>query len=211
MSRMPTPGSAADLQSAGDQQGPWLVVIDPQVIFADPSSQWCAPKFEGIVEPVRRLAEAFGERVIVTRWVPPAQKVGSWVPYFEQFPFADEPADHHLFDLVPAAAELAARHTVSEPTFGKWGEQLRAITGPTPHLVLTGVATDCCVISTALPAVDAGAQVTVVSDGCAGSDDTNHQRALDVMALYAPQLFVVTSQEFLDSPDTAGAPSRPQG
>ncbi|USQ80668.1 cysteine hydrolase family protein [Ornithinimicrobium faecis] len=208
---MPTPGSAADLQSAGDQQGPWLVVIDPQVIFADPSSQWCAPKFEGIVEPVRQLAEAFGERVIVTRWVPPAQKAGSWVPYFEQFPFADEPADHHLFDLVPAAAELAARHTVSEPTFGKWGEQLRAITGPTPHLVLTGVATDCCVISTALPAVDAGAQVTVVSDGCAGSDDTNHQRALDVMALYAPQLFVVTSQEFLDNPDTAGAPSRPQG
>ena len=176
----------------------WLVVIDPQVIFADPSSQWCAPRFAEIVEPVRLLAQAFGDRVIVTRWVPPETKVGSWVPYFETFPFADEAPDHALFDLVPAAVQLGARHTVSEPTFGKWGQQLTAITGPTPHLVLTGVATDCCVISTALPALDAGASVTVVSDACAGSDDTNHQRALDVMGLYVPQLAVTTSRELLD-------------
>lgn len=176
----------------------WLVVIDPQVIFADPGSEWAAPRFQEIVEPVARLAAAFGDRVVVTRWVPPAQKQGSWVPYFEKFTFADQAPDHHLFDLVPAATELGARHTVSEPTFGKWGEQLQAITGPTPHLVLAGVSTDCCVISTALPAIDAGAQVTVVSDACAGSDDDNHQRALDAMALYAPQLFVHTSDEVLE-------------
>lgn len=187
----------ADVQASAGTD-PWLVVVDPQVIFADPDSTWAAPRFEEIVEPLRRLTTAFGDRVIVTRWVPPQEKVGSWVPYFEQFAFADQPADHQLFELVPAAAELNAPHTVSEPTFGKWGEQLRGITGPTPHLVLSGVATDCCVLSTALPAVDAGAQVTVVSDACAGSDDDNHQRALDAMALYAPQLFVVTSQEFLD-------------
>lgn len=176
---------------------PWLVVIDPQVIFADPSSDWAAPRFAEIVEPLGRLAAAFGERVIVTRWVPPEAKTGSWVPYFEEFSFADKPPSDPLFDLVPAAAALNARHTLAEPTFGKWGDQLRAITGDSPHLVLTGVSTDCCVISTALPAIDAGAQVTVVSDACAGSDDDNHQRALDAMALYAPQLFVHTSGEVL--------------
>lgn len=217
MSSMPTAGSAgpgqasdaspehqgrprsgpADVESAADTDR-WLVVVDPQVIFADPGSTWAAPRFQEIIEPLQRLATAFGDRVIVTRWVPPERKIGSWVPYFEQFAFADQPADHHLFDLVPAAAQLEPAHTVSEPTFGKWGEQLRAITGPTPHLVLTGVATDCCVLSTALPAVDAGAQVTLISDACAGSDDENHQRALEAMALYAPQLFVMTTQEFLD-------------
>lgn len=188
-------GPADVAESAGTD--PWLVVIDAQAVFADPGSKWCTPRFEEIVEPVRRLAQHFGDRVILTRWVPPAEKAGSWVPYFEQFTFADQAPDHPLFDLVPAAVDLGARHTVSEPTFGKWGEQLRAITGPTPHLVLTGVATDCCVLSTALPAIDAGAQVSVVSDACAGSDDTSHQRALDAMALYAPQLFVVTADEVL--------------
>ncbi|MCK0110737.1 cysteine hydrolase [Ornithinimicrobium sp. F0845] len=187
------PGDVAS--SAGTD--PWLVVIDAQVIFADPESKWGAPRFPEIVEPVRRLAAAFGDRVVLTRWVPPAQKIGSWVPYFEQFTFADQPPNHRLFDLVPAAADLGARHTLAEPTFGKWGDQLRALTGPTPHLVLAGVATDCCVISTALPAIDDGAQITVVSDACAGSDDTNHQRALDAMALYAPQLFVRTTEQVL--------------
>lgn len=185
----------------------WLVVIDTQVIFADPSSEWCAPQFDRIVEPVRRLAAAFGDRVVVTRWVPPETKTGSWVPYFAQFPFADEPADHPLFDLVPAAADLGARHTVTEATFGKWGDQLRAITGATPHLVLTGVATDCCVLSTALPAVDAGAQVTVVSDACAGSDAASHQRALEAMALYAPQLFVQTTDQVLGTAASGAHPS----
>lgn len=181
--------------SAGTVQ--WLVVVDPQVVFADPESKWAAPRFPEIVEPLRRLAEAFGDRVVVTRWVPPEEKRGSWVPYFEQYAFADQPADHHLFDLVPEAVELHARHTIAEPTFGKWGAQLEAITGPSPHLVLAGVATDCCVLSTALPAIDAGAQVTLVSDACAGSDDASHQRAVDAMAVYAPQLFVLTADEVL--------------
>lgn len=188
-------GPADVSDSAGTD--PWLVLIDAQVVFADPGSEWYAPRFEEIVEPVHRLAKAFGDRVVLTRWVPPAQKVGSWVPYFEQYLFADQPPDHQLFDLVPATAHLGARHTLSEPTFGKWGQQLRDLTGTTPHLVLTGVATDCCVLSTAVPAIDAGAQVTVISDACAGSDDDSHQRALDVMGMYAPQLFVMTSQEYL--------------
>lgn len=210
MSRMPSGGSATeptggtgpqidapDLTGAGAAGDPWLVVIDAQVVFADPGSEWAAPRFGEIVEPVRALAAAFGDRVVLTRWVPPVTKTGSWVPYFQQFTFADQSPDHALFDLVPAATGLGARHTVSEPTFGKWGAQLRALTGPTPHLVLAGVATDCCVLSTALPAIDDGAQVTVVSDACAGSDDEAHQRALDTMAMYAPQLFVRTSQEVL--------------
>src|SRR5690606_38069987 len=187
---------------ADSAQEPWLVVVDPPAIFADPSSQWAAPRFQEIVEPLRRLAAAFGDRVVVTRWVPPETKEGSWVPYFEEFPFADKPPEDPLFDLVPDAEALEVRHTVSEPTFGKWGEQLRAITGRTPHLVLTGVATDCCVVSTALPAIDHGAQVTVVSDACAGSSDENHQQALDTMAVYAPQIFVRTTDEVLEKLDS---------
>ena len=31
----------------------WLVVIDPQRIFASPDSEWGSPMFPDIVEPVR--------------------------------------------------------------------------------------------------------------------------------------------------------------
>ena len=55
--------------------------------------------------------------------------------------------------------------------------------------------TDCCVISTALAAADAGATLTVVTDACAGSTPENHQKALDVMSLYPPQITLATSAE----------------
>ena len=97
---------------------------------------------------------------------------------------------------MPEAQDLATE-VVSLPTFGKWGPALQAITGPTPHLVLAGVSTDCCVVSTALAAADAGATITVVTDACAGSTPENHRSALDVMALYPPQITLATTDEAL--------------
>jgi nicotinamidase-related amidase len=86
---------------------------------------------------------------------------------------------------------------VTATTFGKWVPDLVAITGETPHLVVAGVSTDCCVVSTALAAADAGATLTVVTDACAGSTPGNHRSALDVMALYPPQITLTTTAELL--------------
>ncbi|MCW2739157.1 isochorismatase family protein [Nocardioides sp.] len=174
----------------------WLVVIDPQRIFADPSSQWGSPMFPAIVDPVRRLAAAAGERTVVTRWVPAREPRGSWAAYLEAWPFADVPEDDPLLELVPEMTGVGSE-VVSVPTFGKWGPALQAITGPTPHIVLTGVSTDCCVVSTALAAADAGATITVVTDACAGSTPDNHRAAMDVMALYPPQITLATTAEVL--------------
>lgn len=169
---------------------PWLVVIDAQRIFADPASQWCAPRFAETVEPIRELVKEHAGRVVQTRWVPPPVKSGSWLPYFATFPFADRSPHDSLFDIVDEIAELQLPHTVSEPTFGKWGKGLQAVTGSHAHLVLAGVATDCCVLSTALAAADAGCFVEVVPQACAGSSDEAHERALEAMRLYAPQIEV---------------------
>ena len=174
----------------------WLVVIDPQRIFADAASQWGSPMFPDIVDPVRRLAAA-GERTVVTRWVPAPDPQGSWAAYLSAWPFANVPEGDPLLEVVPELADLGSE-VVSLPTFGKWGYALQAVTGPTPHLVLTGVSTDCCVISTALAAADAGATITVVTDACAGSTPENHRAAMDVMALYPPQITLATTDEVLE-------------
>ena len=174
---------------------PWLVVIDPQRIFASPDSAWGSPMFPAVVEPVRRLAEAYDGRVLVTRWVAPTDPQGSWAPYLRAWPMADVPPDDPAFDVVDDLADLDAQ-VLTATTFGKYAE-IERVTGPTPHLVVAGVATDCCVISTALPAADAGATLTVVTDACAGSTPENHRKALDVMGLYPPQITLATSAEVL--------------
>ena len=177
----------------------WLVAIDLQRVFGDPSSQWRAPRYAAAAANVVRLATTWGGRFVLTRFVAPAEPRGSWVPYYETFPWALQPRDSKLYDLTDEVAALAAgaARVVTATTFGKWGEDLRAVVGDQPTLVVTGVATDCCVISTVLAAADAGADITVVTDACAGSTDENHQKALDVMGLYAPLVSFTTTAELL--------------
>ena len=172
---------------------PWLVVIDMQRVFAA-GSPWASPDYEAAAAGIARLLPHFGERVVFTRYVAPEEPVGAWVPYFEQWPFALVPADDPLYDLT---LESAGHDVVTRTTFGKWGPELAEATGGAAELVLTGVATDCCVLSTALPAADAGVHVRVVADACAGASWEDHQRALDAMALYAPLVELTTVDRLL--------------
>lgn len=175
----------------------WLVVIDPQNIFAAPDSEWGSPFFDDAMANITALAERFGESVLVTRWVPTADRSTSWGEYFAAWPFADKPASDPLYELVPAARALSPHPTLDLPTFGKWGAEIEAVVGRGGRVVLTGVSTDCCVLSTALPAADAGARITVATDACAGSTAENHAAALHVMGLYPPQITLATTAEVL--------------
>ena len=74
---------------------------------------------------------------------------------------------------------------VSVPVELGWG-----LVGPQPRLTLGGVSTDCCIIATALPAADAGATIRVPAAACAGSTLENHAAALQVMALFGPQIVI---------------------
>ncbi|NYG07085.1 nicotinamidase-related amidase [Phycicoccus badiiscoriae] len=178
---------------------PWFVAIDLQRVFGDPSSAWCAPRYATAAANVVRLASAFGDRSVFTRFVAPAEPTGAWVPYYQEFPWALQPAESRLYELTDDVA-ASATTTVVATTFGKWTADLRAVVGEQPSLVVAGVATDCCVVSTVLAAADAGASVTVVTDACAGSSDENHQKALDVMSLYAPLVSLATTAQVLARP-----------
>ena len=181
------------------RNGPaWLVVIDMQVIFARPDSPWATPGFRAAAAGIARLLPAFGERVVYTRFVAPATPTGAWVDYYRDWPFALVPPDAPDYDLVP---ELPAgdHPVVSETTFGKWGPALADAVDGATELVLTGVSTDCCVLSTALAAADAGMHARVVADACAGVSEADHRRALDTMALYGPLLEVVTVADVLSA------------
>jgi nicotinamidase-related amidase len=173
----------------------WLVVVDLQHVFGDEDSPWTAPRFEEIRPRVRRLVEAFGDRVVWTRFVAPAEPVGAWKEYYEQYDFALQPPEAQCYQLVE---DPGGHPVVDATTFGKWGPDLVEVVGQGP-LTVAGVATDCCVISTVLPAADAGVHVRVVTDACAGAGDEEHERALQVMGGYAPLVTFATTDEVLAS------------
>lgn len=170
-----------------------LVVVDLQHVFGDPDSPWTTPRFAEIRPRIRALAAGFGDRVVWTRFIAPAEPVGAWAEYYARYPFALQPPDAELYRLVE---EPGAQPVVSLPTFGKWGPDLVELVGGGP-LTVAGVATDCCVISTVLPAADAGVPVRVVTDACAGSSDDDHDRALRVMSRYTPLVELIPTAEVL--------------
>ena len=174
----------------------WLVVIDMQVVFGEPGSAWFTPGYPTIEPTVERLVDQFGERVVFTRFVAPERPEGAWVAYYEEWPFALVPSNDHLYDLMPAFADSAAQ-VISRPAFGKWDGELAGILGADATMHLVGVSTDCCVLSTALAAADAGVRVRVVADACAGVSDAAHERALTAMALYGPLIELTTAAAVL--------------
>ncbi len=86
---------------------------------------------------------------------------------------------------------------IDRTTFGKWDRETHAAINGSKEIVLVGVSTDCCVISTALAAADGGVHVRAAADACAGVSDEDHRRALDVMALYAPLIEITTVADVL--------------
>jgi nicotinamidase-related amidase len=174
---------------------PWLAVIDMQRVFAEPDSPWLAPRFAEIVGPVKSLVEAFRPRVTFTRFVAPRVPEGAWRAYYAQWPFALQPPDARIYELVDEFAGEPGP-TLDATTFGKWGPDLSARVG-SGTLVLAGVSTDCCVLSTALAAADAGTPVLVAGDACAGADDDSHAATLRLLRLQSPLIEVVTVADVL--------------
>jgi nicotinamidase-related amidase len=192
------------MTGAADPQDPWLGVIDMQRVFGEADSAWFAPRFAEIVGNVAELVDAFRPRVTFTRFVAPEVPAGSWQRYYEQWPFALQPPGARIYELV---AEFSGEPgpTLDATTFSKWNAGLSERVGAGGTLVLAGVSTDCCVLSTAVAAADDGVAVQVVADACAGVNDETHSQALHILRLYAPLIEVVTVAEVLRPPGRPGA------
>ena len=170
----------------------WLVVVDMQVIFGEPTSPWFVPDYPTAEAATVQLIERFGTRVVFTRFVAPEVPKGVWADYYRLWPFAFVPETNRLFDLMPRLAGTKQR-VVSRPTFNKWDAELASIINDGADLILVGVSSDCCVLATALTAADAGRHVLVVGDACAGTSVMHHRRALDTMALFSPHIQIISA------------------
>jgi nicotinamidase-related amidase len=176
----------------------WLMNIDMQRIFGEPVSEWVTPEYASASAGIQRLLGAFESRVCFTRFVAPEQPTGVWIDYYKKWPFALDPANAPLYELTEEFRSIPAT-TVDRTTFGKWDAETDRELGHPAEIVLAGVTTDCCVISTALAAADAGVHVIVAADACAGVTGNDHQRALDIMALYTPLIDIAEVDSILAS------------
>lgn len=167
---------------------PLLAVIDMQRFFA-PGQAWAVPGFDELIAPIDRLVRGYRDRAVFTRFVVPEAPRGSWVAFYQRWPEVVGPDKQALAELVEPWAGRGGP-TLDKPTFSAWGPRLASLLGEDGELVLCGVSTNCCVLATALAAVDAGVTVRVAADACAGDDAAAHERALALLAGFAPQVII---------------------
>lgn len=171
----------------------WLLVIDMQPGFGHPDSPWCTPGYEDCAKKIEKMVEAFEDRVLFTRFVPPEKAEGAWRDYYEQWPFAQDPEMAWIWEVDP---RWKGRLEVDSHRFSKWREA-DAILPVDAVITLCGVATDCCVLGTAVEAVDAGRSLRLVTDACAAGSPGLHDAAVVVMADRAPMVSLTTTDEVL--------------
>lgn len=183
-------------QTRPDPRATRLVVVDMQEAFRAPGSQWSVPRYAGAQDHVAELAERFRGRTVWTRFVRDPAEEGAWSDYYDRWSTFRVEQESPVWDLTLPVGDDPV---LTLPTFSKWGPHLTDLVGVDSRLVVCGVATDCCVLSTVLGAVDAGRSVTVVTDACAGATDEAHDQALALMGLLSPMVTLATTAEVLES------------
>ncbi len=153
--------------------GTTLAIVDVQVDFC-PGGALPVVDGDKVVEPCNALMahfEAEGRPIFLTRDWHPANHIsfeengGVWPPHCVQ----DTPgAEYHPDLVIPAAAVSISKGTEpdKEAYSGFSGtnlaEQLRQ--GDTDRLIIAGLTTDYCVLTTVLDAIEEGFKVVVVPE-----------------------------------------------
>lgn len=163
--------------------------VDMQRLFAE-ETDWHTPALTGIVPNVARIARGRPGSTVFARFVVPARAEdvpGAWQGYYRRWPgiLAAAAKDPALIDLVPALAALAPGETVLDKlTYSMFtgtglADDLAARGVDT--VIVTGVETDVCVLSTVMGAVELGLRVVVVTDAVASSSQPSHEATLGLV------------------------------
>ena len=186
-----------------------LLIIDVQNDFC-PGGALAVPEGDAIVPAVNRLARDFAHVVLTQDWHPPGHSSFASahpgtppfatieMPYGPQILWPDHcvqgtpgAAFHAMLDAPRAELVLRKGYHPAIDSYSAFRENDRkTVTGLAAYLkergftrvTLCGLATDFCVLYSALDAVAAGFAATVMLDACRGIDiDGSLARALDEM------------------------------
>ena len=179
--------------------------IDMQRLFAEPTD-WHTTAMADVTPPIVRIAAHAPQRAIFTRFRAPGtieDAQGQWRTYYERWTsvLADRNEDD-LYGLVAALrpfvppGHLLDKYGFSafdSPELDTMLKQLGATT-----LIVTGVETDVCVLSTLFGAIDRGHRIVLVEDAVASSDPASHAATLaHVLPRFDRQIEIIDTVNLL--------------
>lgn len=177
--------------------GDVLVVVDMQNAYLEDQC-WGCLRTTSCAEVVAGLLDAGTcDNAVFTEYLAPEYPVGTWVTYNEVN--AEVNADEWLNEIVDQLKPYAEKYPLySKSTYSSFGNpDFKALMARAGRIVLAGVVSECCVLATAIDAIDTGTPVVYLTDACSGCSEEKEQMVEALIAGFSPtHTAVMTSQEY---------------
>ena len=176
-----------------------FLFVDFQKIFE--KGDWKVPEIKNTLTRAKiardTVAKIRNITTIATRYLPPhgvclRNKDDAWFKYFKMYPNVPNDPDHEMYQHIE---NISCDLSWESSGFSKWNHS-STYTSPF-NVFITGVSTECCVLSTALSAIDAGATVYIISDACAAGSKNDHNLGLNILSRFAPNVQIIKTNDII--------------
>ena len=176
-----------------------ILVIDMQNVYR-PGQPWGCHTFDRACRNIRKLLRTSPRNAYFTKFIANPRPEGVWRDYnrvnraINESPWMNALADE--------LADFWTRYPVLEKSVYSSMKipQLRDAVRDGRRVALTGVVSECCVLSTCMEAIDLGASVLYLRDACAGDcaeTETAVETILSRLPLHAT---ILNTADYISSP-----------
>lgn len=179
------------------------LVVDMQELFRS-HPDWGSSCLTPLVRPIRKLLAARPDNACFSRFVPPRRSDEAerhWGRYYRRWHRVTmETMAPGLVEIIhelrPWAKRLIDKPGYSALVNGPFRTAMQA--QPGHCLILSGVETDVCVLSTVMEAMELGLRTIIASDAVASSIAACHDHAMRILEIrYDEQVEIATADEII--------------
>ncbi len=176
-----------------------IIVIDMQNVYTK-NQAWACLDTEGIAKRIVELTEkSVSKNIILSEYLPAENPAGTWKDYNKVY--ADINNNKWLNELIPDIQTLAQKYPLYSKS--KYSSmcipQIREQAKKADRVVLTGVVAECCVLYTALEAMDMGCKVIYLKDCISGFTKEKEAATELILSGLSPlHVQIMTMQEYLN-------------
>lgn len=177
--------------------GDVLVVVDMQNAYLEDQCWACMHTSDCAKNIIALIEGGAVDNVIFTQYLAPENPTGTWVTYNEVN--AEVNADPWLNAIIDELQPYADQYPMySKSTYSSYGNpDFKAIMGKADRFVMSGVMAECCVLATAIDAIDTGIPLVYLSDACSGSSEEYEQATIMMMDFASTHAAVMTCEEYV--------------
>ena len=175
-----------------------LLVVDMQNVYKK-GGKWQCENTEGAADNINKIIASGMNNVIFTKFIANEKNpVGVWKDY--NVKYQDVNHDEYANEIVDELKENAEKFPVYEKSVYSSIENKKVIKAckKAGRVVVTGVVSECCVLSTILALMDKGIYAVYLKDACSGLDKPKEAATELIFSGLSPlHVLMMTTDEYL--------------